>query len=450
MRKRMMAMILLLVLIITACGQSSSEQKTENQTKTDGNGQQNETGQKENQTKTDTPPANKASVKLDILWFADGVETESMKKIMEKYMAENPNVTFNMIEVAYKDLDAKIKTMIAGGEPPALARITNPGLIADHAVDLTEGLGGYETFSKQYMASLEPYYVKEGKIIAVPMDVTANGLIYNKTLFDKAGVQTPQSEDEVWTWDEFVEKIKQVKEKGGAKYGVVWDFTPHRYSTLLYEFGGQIFSDDGSSCVINEEAGVQAVEFFKKMHDEDVIPKSVWLGGENPNNLFRSGTAAAHFCGNWMLSNYRDITDFEWGVTYAPKQARRSSVPGGKYLMAFKGSGQEEEAIKFLNFFSQSENTGEYCRSSLFISPRLDNAELEYEFGKEMFALFSNELKNTPPAAALDWSRQNIMPKVSPDLKEQIVEVLMGNKTGQQAMDAVAEIAKEAIAEVEK
>lgn len=449
MKKRIMAILLALVLVFAGCGSKTVEEKKDTPT-TDNKESKQEDKKTEEQKPEETKPETKENIKLDVLWFADGVETESMKKIMDLYIKENPHVSFNMIEVAYKDLDAKIKTMIAGGEPPAIARITNPGLIFDHAVDLTEALGGYEAFSTQYMKSMEPYYVRDGRVIAIPMDVTANGLIYNKTLFDKAGVKVPQSENEIWTWDEFAEKIKEVKEKGGAKYGLVWDFTPHRYSTLLYQFGGQIFSDDGTDCVINDEHGVKAVEFFKKMHEDDIIPKSVWLGGENPNNLFRSGTVAAHFCGNWMLSNYRDITDFEWGVTYAPKEERRSSVPGGKYLMAFKKSGQEEEAIKFLKFFAEKENTGEYCRNSLFISPRLDNAELEYEFGKDMFAIYSNELKNTPPAAAMDWARQDIMPKVSPDIKEQIVEVLMGNKTGQEAMDKVAETAKEVISENKK
>src|SRR5690606_35374603 len=108
---------------------------------------------------------------------------------------------------------------------------------------------------------------------------------------------------------------------------------------------------------------------------------------ENPNNLFRSGTVAAHWSGNWMISNYKDIENFEWGVTYMPKQVQRSSVPGGKYIMAFQGSGVEEEAVKFIQYVSSKEVNAKYTSESFFISSRLDNAELEYEFGSEMFAV---------------------------------------------------------------
>ena len=64
-------------------------------------------------------------------------------------------------------------------------------------------------------------FIFDGKILAAPMDVTANGLIYNKTAFEKAGVAVPQSEDEIWTWDEWKEAMKTVMDKSDCKYGQV-------------------------------------------------------------------------------------------------------------------------------------------------------------------------------------------------------------------------------------
>lgn len=178
------------------------------------------------------------NVKLDFVWFADGNEGAIMKDIIKDYEAKNTNVKVNMIEVPYKDLSTKLKTMIAGGEPPALARIstTELGGFAKQAVDLSESNGGLDKYTGQFIDSLKPFYVVNNKAVAAPMDVTANGLIYNKTLFDKAGVKVPSSPDNVWTWDEFSAALKQVMEKGGAKYGrvglyaatVVDDFVPIR------------------------------------------------------------------------------------------------------------------------------------------------------------------------------------------------------------------------------
>lgn len=414
----LLALSIVLILVVAACSNDSNKEKANSSNK---------------------------KVTLDFLWFTDGIEGDVMKDIIKDYQASNENVEINLIEVAYEDFSTKLKTMIAGGKPPALARITDTGIFADRALDLSEYVGDVDEFTSQFLPSIKPYYIKDEKIIAAPMDVTANGLIYNKTLFDKAGVEVPETPEDIWTWDEFATAIQQVKEKGGAKYGLLVDFTPHRYSTMIYEYGGSIFNQDLSAPAINEKESVAALDKFVQLHQDEIIPESVWLGGENPNNLFRSGTAAAHLAGNWMLSNYQDIGDFEWGVTYLPKGENRSSVPGGKYIMAFENSGVEEEAAEFVKYLASQEVNAKFNQESLFLSARLDNNELDYEFGKEMFKVFSNELENTPEAAANDWGNQVVISKVTTDIRDAVVEAISGNVSAQESMDKVAEKLKEAI-----
>ena len=391
--------------------------------------------------------AVKEAVNLDFVWFTDGIEGEVMKKIVADYSAKNTNVKVNLIEVAYKDLNTKLRTMIAGGEPPALARVTEPGTFYNNALNLNEYLGSTDTFSSQFIDSIKPYYVKDDKVLAAPMDVTANGLIYNKTLFKKAGVEVPTSADKAWTWDQMFDVSKQLVEKGGAKYGMVCDVTPHRFSTLLYEFGGSLFNADASKAVINDENGVKALDMFVKLHKEKVMPESVWLGGENPNTLFRTGTIGMHLAGNWMLSNYKDIKDFEWGVTYLPKGTMSSSVPGSKFVMGFKGTKVEKETAEFIKYLTSKEVNSKYCTDSLFMSPRKDSSELNYSYGKEMFKVFAEELKNTTPKAANDWSRTDLMPKITIDYKNGIMEALTGKVTSKQALDKIAAVADKAIAD---
>ncbi|WP_010494852.1 ABC transporter substrate-binding protein [Paenibacillus elgii] len=392
----------------------------------------------------------KKNVTLDFVWFTDGIEGDVMKGLIKEYQEKNPHIKINLVEVAFKDLNTKLKTMITGGQPPAFARMTDTGAYAKQALDLTPYVGSADQFTGQFVDSIKPYYVVDKKIIAAPMDLTANGILYNKTLFDKAGVKVPTDPNNVWTWDEFAAALKQVMDKGGAKYGLVWDSTPHRWSTLLYQFGGSMISADGTKAAINSPEGVQALDYFKKLHKDGIIPESVWLGSENPNNLFRSGTVAAHLAGNWMVSSYKDITNFEWGVAYMPKAKQRSSVPGGKYLMAFQGSKVEKEAAAFIQWATSKEINSKYNKDSLFISPRKDSAKLDYAFGKEMFEVFANELSATTPLAANDWSRQTIVPKFSNDLKNNIVKVLAGKSTSKDALDETAKLIDKAIQEESK
>ncbi|MMZ65179.1 hypothetical protein D1872_275680 [compost metagenome] len=63
-----------------------------------------------------------------------------------------------------------------------------------------------------------------------------------------------------------------------------------------------------------------------------------------------------------------------------------------------------------------------------------------------MFKVFADELANTTPLAANDWSRQTIIPKFSTDLKNDIVQVLAEKMTTQQALENAAKLIDEAIA----
>lgn len=389
-------------------------------------------------------------VTLDFVWFSDGEEGKIVQQLAKEYEKTHANVKINFIEVPFKDFNTKMKTMIAGGKPPALARVATAdvGNYYKQAIDLGDAGGGTDAFAGQFMDSLKPYYVIGGKALAAPMDVTANALIYNKTLFKKAGVEVPSSPDKVWTWAELEVAAKQVMDKGDAAYGLVWDFSPHRWSTILYEYNGSVFNEDGTKSVINNEQGAAALNQFVKLHKEKIIPESVWLGGENPNNLFRSGKVAMHLAGSWMLGNYKDIKDFEWGVTYLPKGTNRSSVPGGKLLMGFKGTKAEKETAEFIQYLVSKDINSKYCQEALFISPRKDSADLNYAYGKEMFKIFSDELQATPAKSSNDWARSEVMSKFTTDYKDNIVAAVQGKLTVQQALDNIQTKAEKAIKDV--
>lgn len=386
---------------------------------------------------------------LDFVWFTDGIEDEVLKDIIKDYKEIHPDVEFNLIEVPYNDLNTKIKTMVAGGDAPDLARVSNPGELAPALLDLIPYLG--EDYLDDFVKSTYPYVMIAGRMVAIPVDVTANGIIYNKDYFEQAGIDVPDTEEELdnlWTWEEWADVLEQVVKKSNARYGLAYDYSPHRWSTLLYQAGGQFFTDDWSQMAINSPEGERAVEFFVDLHDRNIIPKSIWLGGENPNTLFRSGLTAMHFAGNWMLTNYRDnIKNFDWGVAYMPKDAIRSSVVGGKFIASFKNSDNKDEAAEFIKYFSSKEVNGKFCEKSLFLSARTDNSKLNYPFGSDMFEIFSNELKVSPNAAGSDWANNTVMGMIYSDIREAIIEAIQHNISPAEAVARIEELGNEQIEE---
>ena len=61
---------------------------------------------------------------------------------------------------------------------------------------------------------------EEGEVPTFLTDLTAVGLYVNKSLFDEAGVAYPTTADQIWTWDEFIAAVKEVKAATGARAAV--------------------------------------------------------------------------------------------------------------------------------------------------------------------------------------------------------------------------------------
>lgn len=377
-------------------------------------------------------------VTLDVLWFSDGVEGEVFKEITEDYQEEHPNVEFNIIDTPYDDLYDRIRTRVSGGDAPDLARISNPGEVAN-SLEPLDSYFNKEDFYDQLTPAAQPWAEVEGEFVAVPTDLTAHGLFYNKDYFEQAGVEVPTSSEDIWNWDEFADAMKKVKENSDARMGLAYDLSPSRYSTLIYQNGGRIFSEDGQSLNINNEKGIEALEYFKELHEEEIIPESIWLGGENPNSLFRSGQAAAHLSGNWNLQTYSSEEGLNWGVTYLPQEERRSSVAGGKQMVTFKDSENKEEAAEFMEYFISEEVNEKYVTESLFLSPLKAGEDIEYEEEPEAMNIFNEELAVTPAATSEDWSNFEYMPEVEQLITENVQRALNGEMTPEEAMNSVAD-----------
>ena len=377
-------------------------------------------------------PAKKAEepVTLSVLWFNDGNESEIFTSTMQDYLAAHPNVKIDLQIIAFADYQQKLKMMISGGNPPDVARMATADLTAliDTVLPL-EGYADVASLEKQFVPSMLAYaYNKENKLAALPTEATANGMLVNKTAFKNAGVDV-DAVSKTWTWDQWAEIMKKVvaaNASKGMKYGLAVDFTPHRFSTIMYQYGGHFLNDQQTAMQFDNPGTIACLEWFKKMHDENLIPKSVWLGSENPAELFQAGVVACHIGGSWNVNTYKkNIANFEWGAVQMPKAATRSSVPGGKLIASFKGCAHPQEAVNFMVAFADKDHSSNYDKQTMNISARVDT-NIQYASNAADFNVFADELKVTPAFTANEWKNPNLS-KVTGYAKEQIVQYLMGN-----------------------
>ncbi|MGL5277636.1 MAG: ABC transporter substrate-binding protein [Cetobacterium sp.] len=380
-------------------------------------------------------------MKMDIIAADDSLQGGALKKVIDKYEAENPNIDINLIELPYGDILTKVKMMISGGNPPALVRVTDAATFGSAVLELEPKLG------ENIVPSLKGYaYNKAGKLIAVPINSTANGLIINKTLFDKAGVKIPK---EAMTWDNMEKILLEVKKSSDAKYPLVWDVSPSRWSTILYQYGGSFFDKSLKNSNFNSIEAYNALKKFKDLHENGIMPKSVWVGGEDPSSMFKGGIAVGILSGSWKISEFnKDINNFEWEVIPMPYGTVRSTVAGGNLMVAFKNSGMEDEAQKFLQFMRRDDIYKEFLKTGGFLSS-FDNVNVisvDYISKKEAFEQFANDIEVSPEASGKEWGENvNIMTKIHPEIKLEIQRMVKGDISVEETQNIINQYIEETL-----
>ncbi len=373
-------------------------------------------------------------VTLSVMWFNDANESDVFLDTIDEYLKANENVKVDMQVVSFSEYEQKLKLMISGGNPPDIARVTN-----NHLSSLGSSLEPINNYVEDISAVEDMFmpgsiaFAKDGdNLLAYPTEATANGMLVNLTAWENAGIDVKEL-SKTWTWDQWEDAVKKViAANDGMKYGLALDFSPHRYSTILFEFGGRQMNLDQSKVEFSNEGTINSINWFKRLHDEGLIPSSVWLGSENPAELFQAGLVACHIGGSWNINTYNtNVKDFEWCAVNTPKEEIRSSVPGGKFIASFKDSENKEEAMKLMAAFSSKENNEKYCADTFNLSARVDT-DVPYTSNKEDFTVFSDDLKVTPAFTALEWKASSLN-KVYSYIREQIVQVLMGNISAEEA-----------------
>ena len=337
-------------------------------------------------------------VGLTALWFDDANESAVFADTMSDYTKAG-KAQFDLQVIPFKDYEQKLKMMIAGGTPPDVARVTNNHVasLLDSLLVLDGKLQGLEEMKKQFFPGMLAFALDpSGKTVALPTEATANGMLVNKTYFKNAGIDL-DTLAKTWTWKDWEDAMKKVQAANDkCKYGLAVDFTPHRFSTLLFQFGGRFLKPDLTGMGFNTPETQELLAFFKHLHDTNLAPKSVWLGSEKPQELFMAGLVACHIGGSWWINAYaKDVKGFEWRAVQMPKAKIRSSVPGGKFIASFKGGKNESAAVDAIKVFSDRDHNAKYCKDTFNLSSRID-VTIQYPTNNADFAVFMEELKITP------------------------------------------------------
>ena len=374
-------------------------------------------------------------------------EAQSMQDLVEAFNASHPNIQVENVFAGSNDkVLTKVTVAIQGGEAPDITYQYGSSLpqlaLAPGIVDLTDVVAQPEWNWDDFVAGARTASTYDGKVLGIPALIDDLAIIYNKDLFDEAGVDYPTAD---WTWDDFRAAAKALTDPSKKRFGFAFpadasEDTVWHYDAMLWEAGGDILSADGTEAAFNSDAGVTALETLRAMAVDD---ESVLLDLQNAtiDDLFNTEKIGMVISGPWALPGYPDVN---YGVEIMPSYdgSNHQTISGPDMWVVFdNGDARREAALEFVQWFTDPEQvlsdsllTGHLpTRTSVLSMPGFEEFGTNFP-GADVFAQNLENVEKARPVLAT-------YPQISESMGIAIVAVLLGEKEPQEALvEAASEV----------
>lgn len=294
------AMAAAIVLGVTACGGSGSDDK-------------NDKG-----SAAKDPAAVSGTITY---WDTSDAKNEAptYQALIKDFEAKYPHIKVNYQNVDFTTVEQKFKAAAQSGKgAPDVVR-TDVGLIPEYAslhyiapLDGTTALSDTQDFVAGPMDTTK----YEGKTYGVPSVTDTLGLLYNKDIFAKAGIAAPPT-----TWDELIADSATIKAKVPGVEGTYVNPDSYFLFPVLFGEGADLADPAAKKVTINSPEAVKAVTEAKKIYDTSSLKVDFASAYDNMQTSFKTGKVAMLVQGPWSVGD--DLT----GSAFQGKEANLGYAP---------------------------------------------------------------------------------------------------------------------------
>jgi multiple sugar transport system substrate-binding protein len=364
--------------------------------------------------------------------WAEPVFQEVAQKYIEMFEAEHPDIKIEQGGVPYPRYEETMLTRLAGGAAPDMTRAADAMYFLFKDRGYLAPLDDYIDMSKYAddLVSAQQIVVDDGKSYGLVEGFYPYALIYNKGLFEEAGITAPPT-----TPQEFLEVAKKLT-RGQEQYGYGTRHTMAEQGGWWYEMSFWItafnatWAKDGKPTVNTPEM-IEAVTFFKEMYDADIFPKGV--DAATYRRMFAEGKIAMQTDNQGMFEFVKQANpDIELGFAPPPFAPNPIQTIVEVVMMTIPtGSEHPEAAATFLEWwFNHMTEFGRDVKS--LVGSKKANAELVAELPHlQVYA-------ETPVAlngGVLPQGFETQVPEFRQIVLERITQVLLENRDPKEAMD---------------
>jgi multiple sugar transport system substrate-binding protein len=307
---------------------------------------------------TATFAAKKNTIRFN--FFGNLNEINVAKQWVRDFEAKNRNIKIDFESIGSNEISTKMLTSSAGGNAPDVTRMTHAygqswaskGIL----LDLTPYLKKEPKFAADFIKGPLDIYTYDGKQYGLPHTLMCRALLYNKDLFDRAGVGYPDRE---WTWTKFAEAARKLTVKQNGRV-TQWGFqlapeVPGMFALFLEQAGGRFYNDKRNKVAFNSQAGLETLNFWNDLIYKYEASPSPTVGSQlNHEQAFKLGKVAMIISGPWnrpVLAN--EAPNLHYGVAELPYNKERSNNYLADGIGIWAESKNKDAAWKFVHFIME-------------------------------------------------------------------------------------------------
>lgn len=310
-----------------------------------------------------TPASQEKDITLRMtMWSSNPAHLALFQGIADDFMKVYPAVTSVKLESLTLDqLDTVMTTQISAGDPPDISWLpveSSKQYISNGALlDLSKTLKAYPDYDfADLIPGLQERWTDGDALYGVPFSTGPLVMYYNKDLYAKAGVKSPEDliADGTWTWEAFAKTSKELKDKLDLPGYVLTDFDFKNWTRLLPimdAYGASPWDHDAEKCTADSPKMADALSLF---HDMVFKDHSSPLPGQTVDFFSGQAGATTGFLGS--TGKLKDAT-FKWGMVPTPAGPAGSTQAVGQAAIVALAAGKHKEAAEqFLAFMTTKES----------------------------------------------------------------------------------------------
>lgn len=359
-----------------------------------------------------------------------------MKQMVDEFNKANPNVTVSMNTLQWGDYYAKVPNAVSSGAGPDVGIMHIDQLATNAArrviVALDEVASGLELSESDFAPVVWQAGIYQDKRYGIPLDIHPLGFYGNTAQLTKAGVDgLPQDREG------FEAAVKALQEKAGVKnpFWVTATWPAHlMFTSLVHQFGGGLYDEEGAKATFNSDAGVEAMEWLRSFIENGASPKNV--SNDAQAVAFRQQRDSLTWDGIWMMNEWEKVKDLEWAAAAVPTIGEKPAVWASSHnfvvtTQATKDPNKLAAARAFISYIS--ERSIDWAKSGQI--PARNSVRESAEFGQlKVQSTLAEQLPNVvfPPSVP------GIGDVTTPTYETAVNEIILGKKPAKAALDEAA------------